>query len=132
MSPHGSAKCTFDGANRPYPFSPHCSERTKALSKVWKEVFAAEADRVVVVIQGQMVWPITSSKLLTCRRGARAVLNSMLCICCGLHLLRFAQSCVPSSPLPSSPPPRSKLAVLCFYSCTPAICLQMHCIPISI
>jgi hypothetical protein len=44
-----------------------CSERTKQMSRIWKEVFGTQADRVVVVAQGQAVWPITSSKVLSCR-----------------------------------------------------------------
>ncbi len=48
------------------------AERTKNLSRVWKEVWGAEADRVVVVAQGQAVWPLTSDKVLSCRWVNRA------------------------------------------------------------
>jgi hypothetical protein len=43
------------------------SERTKNMSRIWKEVFAEDAGRVVVVAQGQAVWSITSDKVLSCR-----------------------------------------------------------------
>jgi hypothetical protein len=39
------------------------------MSAAWKEVWGADAARVVVVAQGQTVWPITSSKVLSCRWG---------------------------------------------------------------
>jgi hypothetical protein len=37
------------------------------MSRIWKEVWGADAGRVVVVAQGQAVWAITSSKVLSCR-----------------------------------------------------------------
>lgn len=37
------------------------------MSRAWKEVFGDQADRVVVVAEGQGVWPITSDKILKCR-----------------------------------------------------------------
>jgi hypothetical protein len=57
------------------------AERTKNLSRVWKEVWGAEADRVVVVAQGQAVWPLTSDKVLSCRWvvGRPGVLTAVLC-----------------------------------------------------
>lgn len=36
-------------------------------------VFGAQADRVVIVAQGQAVWPITSEKVLTCRNATRHI-----------------------------------------------------------
>ncbi|KXZ45525.1 hypothetical protein GPECTOR_53g111 [Gonium pectorale] len=41
--------------------------KTANISKIWKAAWGAQASRVTVVIAGQSVWPITSSKLLSCR-----------------------------------------------------------------
>uniref|UniRef100_A0A383V938 EGF-like domain-containing protein n=1 Tax=Tetradesmus obliquus TaxID=3088 RepID=A0A383V938_TETOB len=46
------------------------SERTKAMSMIWKGVFGDQWNRVVVVAQGQAVWPITSDKVLRCRNAS--------------------------------------------------------------
>lgn len=43
------------------------AERTKNMSRVWKDVFGDQAGRVVVVGQGQGVLPASSEKMLTCR-----------------------------------------------------------------
>jgi hypothetical protein len=43
------------------------AERTKNMSRIWKEVFGDDASRVIVVAEGQGVWPITSDKVLSCR-----------------------------------------------------------------
>lgn len=34
-----------------------------------QDVFGAKADRVVIVAQGQAVWPLTSDKILKCRNA---------------------------------------------------------------
>ncbi|PNH02889.1 Tenascin-X [Tetrabaena socialis] len=51
--------------------------RTANISRLWKAAFGpAQAGRVVVVVSAQAVWPITASKLLTCR-GAGADIDAL-------------------------------------------------------
>ncbi|KAG2452608.1 hypothetical protein HYH02_002845 [Chlamydomonas schloesseri] len=42
------------------------AHRTANISRIWKTVWGSAAGRVNVVVSGQAVWPITSSKLLSC------------------------------------------------------------------
>lgn len=44
------------------------AQRTANVSRIWKEVWgeAGQANRVVAVVSGQAVWPLTSAKLLSC------------------------------------------------------------------
>ncbi len=52
------------------------AHRTANISRIWKEVWGAAAGRVNIVISGQAVWPITSSKLLSCG-GAHKYIDAL-------------------------------------------------------
>ncbi|EKX35128.1 hypothetical protein GUITHDRAFT_80080, partial [Guillardia theta CCMP2712] len=41
--------------------------RTAQIARIWKQVFGAEADRVIVVASTQAVWTIVTDKLLSCQ-----------------------------------------------------------------
>ncbi|GFR45710.1 hypothetical protein Agub_g7119, partial [Astrephomene gubernaculifera] len=55
-------------------------QRTANISKIWKSVWGTgangNASRVVVVVSAQAVWPITSSKLLSCG-GAASYIDAL-------------------------------------------------------
>ncbi|KAG2446050.1 hypothetical protein HXX76_000652 [Chlamydomonas incerta] len=52
------------------------AQRTANISRIWKEVWGAAAGRVNIVISGQAVWPVTSSKLLSCG-GAHKYIDAL-------------------------------------------------------